>query len=96
MVHATHDYLALLCVKATASLILLFLSHANVLKNVSKIMVSQIDNQRGGGIGGGGGGVWGKGGSGGGRVVKSLISSGYRSIVYIIADDSDQLQRMKY
>ena len=96
MVHTTYDdYLALLCVKATASLILLFLSHVNVLKNVLKIMVSQIDNQQGGGNGGEGG-VWGKGGSGGGRVVKSLISSGYRSIVYIIADDSDQLQRMKY
>ena len=94
MVHTTYDYLALLCAKATASFMLLFLSQANVLKNVLKIMISQVDNQRGGGIGGGG--VWGKGGSGGGRVVKSLINSGYRFIVYTIAEDSDQLQRMKY
>ena len=92
MVHTTYDYLALLCARATASFMLLFLSHANVLKNVLKIMISQIDNQRGGGIGGVGEGWirWREG-----CEVSNQLGIPVYSL-YNIAENSDQLQKMKY
>ena len=45
LVHTTQDYLSLLRIRAMASFILLFFSHANVLKNFWKI-ISETDNNR--------------------------------------------------